>query len=270
MSFWLTIGLGAALASAAFLASMLGIGGGVLYTPLQVIFGVEVHEAAATSQLLIVVLSVGATHVYCRAGKVDWALAAFLELFTATGAFAGGYLSGFLSERVLLTVLAAVVVVAGLSMMRRRLPEGDWRHARHSWYKWRRRSCGVEYELNLLAAIPVSFAAGTIAGMVGIGGGVLKVPMMVLLFGIPMEVAVATSALMVGITAIGGFAGHFVQGHFDWRMAVPLAPAVFVAAQLGAHTMLRIDRARLKRIFGIAMFLVALAIVLRMTNWGGG
>jgi uncharacterized membrane protein YfcA len=140
----------------------------------------------------------------------------------------------------------------------------------HAWYKWRRVCCGIEYELNLFAAVPISFAAGLLAGMVGIGGGVLKVPMMVLLFGVPMEVAVATSALMVGVTAMGGFAGHLLQGHFDWRMALVLAPVVFVAAQLGAHTMLRMDKARLRRTFGAAMFLVALAIVVRMVCGAGG
>jgi uncharacterized membrane protein YfcA len=88
--------------------------------------------------------------------------------------------------------------------------------------------------------------------------------MMVLLFGIPMDIAVATSGLMVGVTALGGFAGHLAQGHFDWRMALMLAPGVFAGAWLGAHTMLRIDRELLKKIFGIAMFLIASGLIVRM------
>ena len=94
----------------------------------------------------------------------------------------------------------------------------------------------------------------------------MKVPMLVLLFGIPMDIAVATSGFMVGITALGGFAGHFAAGHFDWRMGLILAPAVFIGAQIGAHTMLRINRERLKRIFGIAMFVIAIGLFLRLSN----
>jgi uncharacterized membrane protein YfcA len=89
---------------------------------------------------------------------------------------------------------------------------------------------------------------------------------MVILFGIPMEIAVATSGFMVGITALGGFGGHLAVGHFDWRMGLMLAPGVFIGAWLGAHTMLRIDRLLLRRIFGIAMLIIAIGLFLRLSN----
>lgn len=251
---------------AAFLAAMLGIGGGVVYTPLQIFFGVGIHEAAATSLMLIVVLSFSATSVYHRAGRVDWALALLLEAFTASGGFAGGYISDFLPQDILIIILMAVLVFTGISMLRGRGRISGRHGVKHAWYRWRRTRCGEEYELNLLAALPICFFAGALSGLVGIGGGVIKVPMMVLLFGIPMDIAVATSGLMVGITAIGGFAGHLVQGHFDWRMALMLAPGVFVGAQIGAHTMLRIDRERLKRIFGAVMLILALGLFTRLSN----
>ncbi len=265
MSAILLVGLGASLALAAFLAAMLGIGGGVVYTPLQIFFGVGIHEAAATSLMLIIVLSFSATSVYHRAGRVDWAVAALLEVFTASGGFAGGYLSDYLPQDILIIVLMAVLVLTGISMLRGQGPLAGKR-TEHAWYRWRRTRCGEEYELNLLAALPICFLAGALSGLVGIGGGVIKVPMMVLLFGIPMDIAVATSGLMVGITAVGGFAGHLVQGHFDWRMALMLAPGVFIGAQVGAHTMLRIDRELLKRIFGAVMLVLAIGLFTRLSN----
>lgn len=264
MSLILTAALGLALAAAAFFAAMLGIGGGVAYTPLQVFFGIDIHVAAATSLFLIIILSISATSVYHRAGRVDWAVAILLEIFTATGGFAGGYLSDYLSQKVLITILTAIVAFSGYTMLKGWGAGPINPDSKHAWYKWRRSRRGETYELNLLIALPISFLAGMLAGMVGIGGGVIKIPMMVLLFGIPMDIAVATSGFMVGVTALGGFGGHLAQGHFDWRMALLLAPGVFVGAWIGAHTMLRIDRKLLKKIFGIAMFLIASGLIVRM------
>jgi len=263
MSIAFVAGLGVVLAAVAFVASMLGIGGGVAYTPIQVFFGIEIHTAAATSLFLIIILSLGATSVYHRAGKVDWKVTVLLEIFTATGGFAGGYLSSFIHQNILITILTAAVVLAGAVMMREgKDPENV--STKHAWYKWRRDFGGLPYELNLLVAVPVCTLAGALSGMIGIGGGIIKVPMMVVLFGIPMDIAVATSGLMVGVTAIGGFAGHAVAGHFDWRMGLILTPGVFLGAWLGAHTMLRIDRRILKKIFGVAMFLIACGLMARM------
>lgn len=248
----------------AFVAAMIGLGGGVLYTPIQLFFDIDIHEAAATSLLLIIMLSLSATFVYRRAGKVDWWTALVLEISTATGGFLGGYLSDFFSQAVLTGLLIAIMVFAGIIMFahvdrpRKELVGKD------AWYLWRRDVCGERYTLNLVVALPVSFLVGLFASMVGIGGGVLKVPMMVLLFGIPMDIAVATSVFMVGITAIGGFGGHLAAGHFDWKMTVAMMPGVLVCAWLGAHTMLRLKRELLQRIFAVVMFVVASALVVHM------
>jgi len=110
------------------------------------------------------------------------------------------------------------------------------------------------------------FVAGLASGMVGVGGGILKVPMMVLLFGIPMDIAVGSSALMVGITAVGGFAGHVTSGHWDWRASVVLAVAVFVGGQIGSRISLKLDKEKLKKGFGWFLFLIALLMFLRLWN----
>jgi len=85
--------------------------------------------------------------------------------------------------------------------------------------------------------------------------------MMVLLFGIPMEIAVASSAFMVGLTAAGGFAGHVASGHWDWRMSLVLAVAVFVGGQIGARISLGIDRNKIKTGFGWFLFAIALVMI---------
>ena len=99
--------------------------------------------------------------------------------------------------------------------------------------------------------------------MVGVGGGILKVPMMVLLFGIPMEIAVGSSAFMVGLTAAGGFAGHVASGHWDWKVSLIFAVAVFAGGQIGARLSIGVDRRKMKKGFGWFLFAIALVMCLK-------
>ncbi len=102
------------------------------------------------------------------------------------------------------------------------------------WFHWYRQFNQQHYSVNLLLALPVSFAAGLNSGLVGVGGGILKVPLMVLLLlGIPMDIAVGSSAFMVGLTAAGGFAGHLTAGHWDWKTSLMLGIAVLSVDKSG-------------------------------------
>jgi len=246
----------------AILFSMLGQGGGVLYTPVQVFAGIDFHVAATTSLFLIMVVSLSATIVFRGANRVDWPLAIVLESATAGGGLVGGLSSGRFSGSVLTLVLAGIIAFSAFFMVRNitldhECPQGG------GVLVWRRSLGRQVYCVNLLLALPISFLAGTISGLVGVGGGILKVPMMVLLFGIPMEIAVGSSAFMVGLTAAGGFAGHVASGHWDWRTSLILAAAVFVGGQIGARQSVRIDKSKIKKGFGWFLFLIAGLMIAR-------
>ena len=248
--------LAAGMFAVAVVFSMLGQGGGVLYTPIQVWSGIDFHVAATTSLFLIMVTSLSATIVFRKAKRVDWPLAIALETVTALGGLIGGIASGRFSGRLLMLLFALVIAFAAIFMVRDFQRDHDCR-APSRLFGWRRRLGEQQYCVNLLLALPISFAAGAISGLVGVGGGILKVPMMVLLFGIPMEIAVGSSAFMVGLTAAGGFAGHVVSGHWDWRVSLILAAAVFVGGQLGARTSVGIDRKKMKKGFGWFLLVIA-------------
>ncbi|RMF71119.1 MAG: sulfite exporter TauE/SafE family protein [Planctomycetota bacterium] len=246
----------------ALVFSMLGQGGGVLYTPIQVWSGIDFHVAATTSLFLIMTTSLSATIVFRKAKRVDWPLAIVLETVTAVGGLIGGLTSGRFSGPFLMVVFAAVIAFAAIFMVR----DFQWDHEcapRSSFLSWRRRLGDREYCVNLAVALPISFLAGAISGLVGVGGGILKVPMMVLLLGIPMEVAVGSSAFMIGLTAAGGFAGHVASGHWDWRVSLILAVAVFAGGQIGARLSLGLDRKRMKRGFGWFLFVIAIVMCVK-------
>lgn len=239
--------------------SMLGQGGGVLYTPIQVLAGIDFHVAATTSLFLIMATSLSATIVFRKARRIDWPLAIALESITMTGGFLGGMSSGRFAGTTLSLVFAGVVAFAAYFMIAntRAAPRP---HAAGSIFTWRRQIGEHAYQVNLALALPISLLAGAVSGLVGVGGGILKVPMMVLLFGIPMEIAIGSSALMIGLTALGGFAGHAAAGHWDWRTSLLLAVAVFLGGQFGARRSLKLDRSKVKTAFG--WFLVAIALLM--------
>ena len=242
---------------------MVGQGGGIFYTPIQVWLGVGFHQAATTSLFLIMVLSLSASLNFRKAHEIDWGLVAVLELPTTLGAWLGGRLSRDVSEEALSLLLAALLTVAAFFMIRPHRAKRIDRPARPGIFIWRRVHDGQPYGINLLLALPLMAVVGFVTGMIGIGGGVLKVPLMNILFRIPMQVAIGSSAVMVGITATGGFLGHASVGHWEGRTSLGAAVAVFVGAQIGSRLSVRVDKARLKMVLGWSLLVAAAMIALR-------
>lgn len=248
---------------AAIAASTVGQGGGIFYTPIQVWLGIGFHQAATTSLFLIMVLSLSASLSFRKAHEIDWALVAALEIPTTLGALLGGRLSRHLSEEALSLLLAVLLTVAAFFMIRSHRPREARRAMPPSTFIWQRMHHEQPYRINLLLALPLMGIVGLLTGMTGIGGGVMKVPLMNLLFRIPMEVAIGSSAVMVGITATGGFIGHASAGHWDWRTSLLAVLPVFIGAQIGSRLSLKVDKERLKTVLGVFLLVAAALIALR-------
>jgi uncharacterized protein len=243
--------------------SALGLGGGSLYMPIQLFFGIDFHVAAATSLFLILTTSLSSTLVFHRAKVVDWAMALMLEASTTLGGFLGGLYSGHFSGTFLAYLFAGVLTFAAFFMVRRFRLDPRRMEETQRFYLWNRQAGSETYCINLIFAPPISFLAGALSGLIGIGGGILKIPMMVLLFGVPMNIAVGSSAFMVGVTAGGGFLGQLTAGHFDWKVALALAPGIFLGAQIGARHSIKVDKNKMKVYFGYLLFALAVLVVIR-------
>jgi uncharacterized membrane protein YfcA len=261
---WLILGIG--MLALALVSSMLGQGGGSLYTPLQVWLGIPFHRAAATSLFLIIVTSFSASLVFSKAKKIDWSLAIALESVTAAGAFAGGLESDRFSAATLTIVFAVVIGLAGIFMMRPMKQRTASPVRAGGFFAWRRTTGGKTYFVNMAFALPASFLAGVISGMIGVGGGLIKVPLMVLVLGVPMDIAVGSSALMVGLTAGGGFTGHLLRGHWDWRLSLVLAAAVFLGGQIGSRITVKLDESKLQKGLGWFLLVLAATMVFRVVR----
>ncbi|MGH2416952.1 MAG: TSUP family transporter, partial [Candidatus Limnocylindria bacterium] len=115
----------------------------------------------------------------------------------------------------------------------------------------------------LPAAIGGSFLAGNVSGLLGVGGGVVTVPLVHLVMGAPMQVSVATSNFMIGLTAAAGAYAYLFRGDIDPRQAAPMVVGVALGAALGARLGSRIHATWLTAVFVVVVAYVAIQMALR-------
>jgi uncharacterized membrane protein YfcA len=248
------IGVAAILAiSVAF--SLIGQGGGVLYVPVLLALGMTVHDAATTSLFVIVATSISAAIIYRKRRTVDWKLALAIEPPTIALAFVGGLLANSIDATVLKYVFAGVLILASFLMLRPVKGNGDAESS--GWGRWKRSLGEKNYTVRLPGLMPLTAAAGFVAGMIGVSGGIFKLPAMVLIGRVPMRVAIGTSSLMVAATALAGLAGHVTGGSFNIIEAMPLAAAAFVGGRVGSSLSGRVKAPALKTFFAVVLFLVS-------------
>jgi len=246
------------LAAGAF-GSLLGLGGGLLIVPLLTIgFGLPVREAVGVSLVCVIVTSSASAGVFLERRLADLRLGMTLELFTAFGAVVGGIVAFLLDERVLAGLFAAVLLYVASSMARgsRPRPATDGLPDDRS-YRAQRLGIGAVG----------SVVAGILSALLGIGGGLLKVPLMHLVMGVPLRVATATSNLMIGITASASAVVYLLRGGIDANAAGPTAIGVFLGASLGSRVGHRIDIRVLRLLFVAVLLFTAYEMARRAVGW---
>ncbi|WP_321991330.1 sulfite exporter TauE/SafE family protein [Marispirochaeta aestuarii] len=240
--------------------TMSGRGGGNFYVPLLVLAGLGMHQAATMGQFILMIAALTGMVVFNRKKMVDWKLALLIDPPTDVMAFVGGYFSSYISGSSLKIVLSVFLVLAGFSMLFKVRKRPVYSGKRFGY--WHRNFNGEEYVVNLWYTIPVTAFAGLVAGAVGISCGSFKIPLMVLLCGVPMHIAVGTSSAMIAATAVMGFIGHTIQGHFEPTYALPLAIAAVLAGIFGGKMALRTNPRYLKQIFAATTFIAAVLMAI--------
>lgn len=259
-----TLGVLAVSLAGGLLGSMVGLGGGIVVVPaLTLLFGVDIRLAIAASMVAVIATSSGAAAAYTRDRLSNLRVAMFLEMATVAGGITGAVVAGWVSARLLNGVFAAVLLVAAASMLRTRReaatvpasPLAD-RLALHGTYPDARLARDVDYQVGRPATgFGIMYAAGITSGLLGIGGGVFKVPAMDLAMRLPIKVSSATSNLMIGVTATGAALVYLLRGEVNPYVAAPVAVGVLAGANLGARLMPHTD-ARVVRTLFVGVLLV--------------
>jgi uncharacterized protein len=271
--------VGLLLAGAGFGAgvfgSLLGLGGGVLIVPLLTVgFGVPFREAVGVSLVCVIVTSSAAAGVYLERHLANLRLGMLLEVFTATGALVGGMVAFLLPERVLAGLFAVLLAYTAFSMLRRgpaAIPDPAADElgvadvgADPAGQSLADEIAGPGYRPRRLGAgAGGSLGAGVISALLGVGGGIVKVPLMHLVMGVPLKVATATSNLMIGVTAAASAIVYLLRGGIDPYVAGPTAVGVFLGAMVGSRVATRIDVRVLRLLFVGVLALTAVQMALR-------
>lgn len=257
-------------AAVGLLGSMLGIGGGVLLTPiLTTFFGVPIKTAIGASIVSVIATSSAAGAVYVGRGLTHTRLAMILEIATTAGALAGGITAILLNPRLLYVVFGLVLLYVVYSMSVKRREEGaqDGSGVLHTEYVDPKTQKVVKYGVHrMVAGMVTSFLAGNVSGLLGIGGGVIKVPVMNLIMGVPLRAAIATSNFMIGITAATSATIYYQHGFLNPNVAIPTALGVLLGAQIGARVSGKVRSVRLRQIFQIVLIFFAILMLYRAVN----
>jgi len=270
----LTIGLfsgllfgGAFLAG--FLGALTGLGGGVVIVPLLTLgFGVDIRYAIGASLVSVIATSSGAASAYVREGYSNIRIGMVLEIATTIGALVGAYLGGILSPSVIAIIFGLALLYSAYLSQRPREEHAPTHTSDPLAVKLNLPSRYpvngemVEYGVhNVPAGFGLMGVAGVLSGLLGIGSGAVKVLAMDHAMQLPFKVSTTTSNFMIGVTAAASAGVYLHRGYIDPVLAMPVVLGVLVGSLLGARVLGRSDPRKLRIVFSIVIFVMAVEMI---------
>jgi uncharacterized membrane protein YfcA len=262
LSFGFAIGL---------LGSALGVGGGVFMVPFLVLaLKLPMHQAVAASLACIVATSCAVAAVNVERGLANIRLGVALELTTALGSIFGALAASSLPGGTVrglfawaLFPLSALMMTKGLGLLpaakaRASLPATPFDGTFYDPAV----SAQVSYKVRRMApAAGVSFFAGSLSGLLGIGGGIIQVPMMNLACGVPMKAAAATSNFIIGVSAAASALVFFRRGLMPGEVAGAAVAGVLLGSFAGIRVLYRAKAEKLQALFGLLALLTGIMML---------
>jgi hypothetical protein len=257
-------------AFAGLIGTMLGLGGGVFMIIFFILaLNIPVHQAVALSLLAVIASSSMGGSVYVREKMTNVKLAMVLETCTVPGAVLGVFLALAMPASYMQFILGAVLFYTSFMMLRgRRAVETpvvtkDRLTVSGEFYDDNRGQTVKYSSVRMKIGLFFSLIAGAISGIIGIGGGVIMVPIMNLVMKIPMKASAATSNFMVGVTAAASAFLYLNRGFVDLYMAVPSVLGIMIGAYIGTRLMVRAESAILRRMLGVVLVFFGFVLLLK-------
>lgn len=258
---------------AGILGSLLGLGGGIIVIPaLTLALGFNMQEAIGASLVGVIASSTGAATRYVREGFTNVRLGMLLETSTTIGSVLGAVVAIYLDQMILLLLFSAILVYSAVHMLTKKekvfRPEDIGEEGQmldlSCTYVDPKSGGEVCYGVKgVKTGLGASLVAGGLSGLLGVGGGVIKVPVMNACMCVPMKAATATSNFMIGVTALAGALIFFRQGLIEPVLAATVAIGILFGAMIGTRLIDKVDNASLRRMFGAVLIMVAVLMVLK-------
>ncbi len=231
---------------------ILGGGGSILTVPIFVyLLDFDPKTAIAMSLGVVGVVSLAGAVSHAREGNIDGRVALLFGSVAMAGTYLGARLSAFVSGTFQLTLFAVVMLLAAFFMFRGRSESDETSPPPGLKGRW-------------LLIIVEGIGVGVLTGLVGVGGGFMIVPALVLLAGIPMKVAIGTSLLIISMKSAAGFYGYLGQVTVDWSFMAAFSGAAVIGILLGSRLVRFIPQGALRKAF--AVFLVVMGALILYQN----
>ena len=233
---------------AGLLSGLLGVGGGILLIPLLgTVRPLSQHELHGTSLGVMIFTATAALIAYAHQGAVPWALGIPLAIGGVAGAPLGSWLAGRFNPDRLKWAFAGFLFLVGVRMLFP-LPPGV---------------AGSGGPPPHILAVSIGLVIGVLSGLLGVGGGVLLVPLLTLGLHVAQHDAQGASLAMVIPTALSGLVGYTRRGQVRWELVPLLAPAAAVGALGGSVIAVSLHADRLQQLFGVLVIGMAVQMAVR-------
>lgn len=253
----------AAGAATGTLGALLGVGGGVFLVPALVLwFGVPMGQAAASGLIAVIATSSAAASSNVENGVANMRLGMAMETVTVLGALTGGIAAAHLPARLLIGLFGVLLASVGVLLWRDKAPDRDRTERPRGPLDGRYYDPALErvvgYSVRRLpAGLAASFAAGNLSGLLGVGGGIIKVPALHLLCGVPIKAAAATSNFTIGVTATAGALLYAARGDMDPTVSGIVTLGVMAGSAGGAALSRRLPDRSIRKAFALLTALLA-------------
>lgn len=261
---------------AGVLGAILGLGGGMIITPiLTLAMGLDIKYAIGASIIAVIATSSGATIAYLKDEMLNLRVAMFLEIATSVGAIIGALLTGIAPSNVLFVLFGALLVFSSYNMIRKLRGKSDshlnqeddelsQKLKLNGSYYDKVDQKQIDYHVkNVPGGFTMMFGAGFASGLLGIGSGAFKVIAMDTIMKMPLKPSSATSNLMMGVTAAASATVYFFNGSIRPDIAAPLAIGILVGATIGSRIMQRLRPKVIRMIFIPIILFMGLQMVFK-------
>ncbi|KRL47583.1 permease [Lactiplantibacillus paraplantarum DSM 10667] len=259
---------------AGIFGAILGIGGGMIVTPILTLgLGLDIKYAIGASIIAVIATSSGSTIAYLRDEMLNLRVAMFLEIATTVGAVLGAVLTGVLNATFLYFLFGALLVFTTYNMIRKLMSKnGELPSVKddklatqlnlNGTYYDKALNKQVDYQVeNVPGGFSMMFGAGFASGLLGIGSGAFKVLAMDTIMHMPLKPSSATSNLMMGVTAAASAMVYFFNGSIKPGIAAPLAIGIIVGALIGSRIMTRLKPRLIRMIFVPVMLYLGIQMI---------
>lgn len=234
------------------LLGMIGGGGSILTVPILVyVLGLDVHEATATSLVIVGMTSLAGAVPHARSGRLAYRTALIFGGIGIAGAIAGTALSNRVPEALLLALFGAVMLVVAGRMARKKAQPLE--------------ATEIEESAGVPAVVSAGLGTGFMTGFFGVGGGFLIVPALTLLLRLPMRLAIGTSLAIISINSVAGIAARGGVDGIDYPLALSFIAGGAPGAIAGGNLAGRVNEQRLAR--GFAALVATVGVYLMARNF---